>query len=143
MDDGKIVDSGTVSKEKIKDGNERIAEMSESLCAIVDKVKPELVVIENIQNQNSTKTVILLARLQGMILGYCHAHSIRTEILEPSKWRSKLSFKQGAGVKRDALKQQAVDYIKAHYNMDVDIDQSEAICIAVVANKMFGMSWDD
>ena len=72
-----------------------------------------------------------------MILGYCYAHGIRTEILGPSQWRSKLKFKQGAGVKRDDLKQQAMDYVLKEYGLEVDVDQSEAVCIAVAADKIY------
>jgi hypothetical protein len=84
----------------------------------------------------------MLARLQGMILGYCCAHRIETKILTPSQWRSKLKFKLGAGVKRDELKQQAMEYVVKKFGLEVDVDQSEAICIAVVANMMFNDIWE-
>ena len=136
--DRKIIESGLIDKHKIKDKDIRIAEMSTVICKKIDEYKPDVVVIENIQNQSSTATVILLARLQGMILGYCYAHNIRTEILGASTWRSKLSFKQGARVKREELKQQAVDYIAQEFMIDdIDIDESEAICIAIAADKIF------
>lgn len=136
--DGKLVTSGVIDKHKIKDSDVRIAEMSKEICAKINELQPELVIIEGIQSQGSVATVILLARLQGMILGYCYANGIRTEILGPSRWRSKLHFKQGAGVKRDALKQQAMDYIAAELLIaDIDVDEAEAICIAVAADKMF------
>lgn len=136
--DGKVVTSGVIDKHKIKNSDVRIAEMNKTICEKINEYKPQCVIIEGIQNQSSTATVILLARLQGMILGYCYANGVRTEILGPSRWRSKLHFKQGAGVKRDALKQQAMDYIAAELLIDdIDIDEAEAICIAVAADKMF------
>ena len=135
--DKNIIKSGVIDKHKIKDSSLRIAEMSKAICEKIDELKPDVVIIENIQNQNSTATVILLARLQGMILGYCYAQGIRTEILGPSKWRSKLKFKQGAGVKRNDLKQQAMDYVFNEFGFEVDVDQSEAVCIAVAADKTY------
>lgn len=141
--DDDIIDSGIIDKHKIKDSNTRIAEMSVAICNKIDELKPDLVVIENIQNQSSTSTVILLARLQGMILGHCYVHKIRTEILEPSKWRSTLKFKQGAGRKRDVLKQQAIDYIADEFLIDdIEIDEGEAICIAIAADKLFNIEED-
>lgn len=140
--DGKILSSGTIDKHKIKDSDVRIDEMGLAICKKIEELKPSLVVIEDIQNQSSVKTVIMLARLQGIVLGYCYAHSIDTKILTPSQWRSKLKFKLGAGVKRDELKQQAMDYIAMKFSLDVDVDQSEAICIAVVADMMFNDDWD-
>ena len=61
------------------------------------------IIIENVQQQSGVSTVILLARLQGFILGFASAHNIPVEILGPSKWRSALGYKQGAGVKRKEL----------------------------------------
>lgn len=136
--DGKIIEKGIIDKHDIKESDIRIGEMSSAICAKIEEYKPDMVVIEGIQSQGSIATVILLARLQGMILGYCYAHGIETKILAPSKWRSQLSFRQGSGVKRDALKQQAVDYIAKKFGInDVPIDMGEAICIAVAADKMF------
>lgn len=135
---GKIVTSGVIDKHKIKNSDIRIAEMNEAICKKINELHPDLVIIEGIQNQSSTATVILLARLQGMILGYCYANHIRTEILGPSTWRSKLRFKQGSGVKRDALKKQAMDYIASEFLVDnIEIDEAEAMCIAVAASKIF------
>lgn len=138
LEEDTIIESGLIDKHKIKDSDIRIGEMGTAICKKIDESKVDLVVIEGIQNQSSTATVILLARLQGMILGYCYAHKIKTEILGPSSWRSCLKFKQGKGVKRDELKGQAVDYIEREFLVDdIEIDEAEAICIAVAANKMF------
>lgn len=136
LDDGNIVESGMIKKSG-KDRDKRVAEMSMAICAKIDDLKPDLVVIEDVQDQNSIATVILLARLQGMILGYCYAHGIRVEILAPSQWRAKLKFKQGQGVKREKLKEQASDYVAEHFELLAEIDQAEAICIGVAANKTF------
>ena len=133
-----IIESGLIDKHKIKNSDVRIAEMSVAICQKIDELKPDLVIIEGIQNQSSTATVILLARLQGMILGHCYTHKIKIEMLGPSKWRSQLGFHQGKGVKRDSLKEQAADYIEDEFGLEyIEIDQAEAICIAVAANKMF------
>lgn len=135
--DGQILDSGVIDKHKIKNGFVRIAEMGMDICNKIDDLQPSLVIIEDIQNQSSVKTVIMLARLQGAILNYCYKKGIKTEILTPSQWRSKLQFRLGAGIKRDELKRQAMDYINKEFELEVDVDQSEAICIAVAAEKMF------
>ena len=135
--DEKILNSGVIDKHKISNGDARVLEMASEICKKIDELKPSLVAIEDIQNQSSIKTVIMLARLQGAILSYCHAHKINAEILSPSKWRSKLSFQIGKGIKREELKKQAVDYIAEKFGLDIDEDQSEAICIAVAADKMF------
>lgn len=136
--DGQIVDSGVIDKHKINDSFTRMGEMVCEICDKINELNPDICVIEDIQNQSSAKTVIMLARLQGAILNYCYSNDIRTEILTPSQWRSKLQFHQGAGVKREELKQQAVDYVEKQLGIeDIDVDQAEAICISIAASKIF------
>ncbi len=144
FENGEYVESGVIDKHKITDSDKRIAEMGIAIYKKIKEVNPSICVIENIQNQSNTATVIMLARLQGMVLGYCAAHKIRVEILGPSQWRSALSFKQGAKVKREALKQQAMDYVKKNFDIEeCTEDQSEAVCIGVVASKLFDGSWGE
>lgn len=141
---GQHIDSGVIDKHKTTDSDKRIAEMGLAIYRKISEVKPDLVVIENIQKQSNTATVILLARLQGMILGYCAAHKIRTKILGPSQWRSVLSFQQGQKVKREELKQQAMDYVKKNFSsVDCEIDEAEAICIGVATIKLLDDTWDE
>ena len=144
FEDGEYVDSGVIDKHKITDSDKRIAEMGLEIYKKIKEANPDVCVIENIQNQSNTATVILLARLQGMILGYCAAHKIRTEILGPSQWRAALKYKQGAKVKREELKRQSMDYVKNNFGlMDCTEDQSEAICIGVAASKLFDDTWGE
>ena len=129
VEDGKYVQSGIIDKSKIADIDTRIGEMGIAICQLIKELHPDLVVIEDIQNQSSISTVVSLARLQGFILGWCYVKHIRTEIVRPSEWRKILNFKQGAGVKRQELKQQGINYIKEKYNMDLSEDEAESCCI--------------
>ena len=138
IENGQIVDRGVIDKHKINNSFTRMGEMACEICDMINELKPDICVIEDIQNQSSVKTVVMLARLQGAILNYCYSNGIRTEILTPSQWRSKLQFHQGAHVKRDELKQQAVDYVKKQFGIeDIDVDQAEAVCISIAASKIF------
>lgn len=93
---------------------------------------PDLVVIEDVALQRSAKTVIQLAQLQGAIIGACDIFNIPYEILKPSEWRKMLGFKQGR-MKREELKQQAIDYVAEHYGEMVSSDEADAMCIAKAA----------
>ena len=121
--------SGVIDKSKIKDSDRRIGEMGLEICKKIQELKPDCVIIENVQQQAGVATVILLSRLQGFILGWCYAHNVRIEIIGPSQWRSTLSFRQGAGVKRKELKAQSIEYVKSNYGLDVSEDEAESICI--------------
>ena len=85
----------------------------------------------------------LLARIQGIIIGFCAAHDIEIYIIEPSKWRSALRFKVGAGVKRDVLKEQAINYIKNKYGFELSEDECESVCINEAAHKIYDFVEED
>jgi Holliday junction resolvasome RuvABC endonuclease subunit len=143
-EDGVYIDSGVIDKHKITNSDKRIAEMGLEIYKKIAEVKPDLVIVENIQNQSNTATVILLARLQGMILGYCAAHKIRAEILGPSQWRSVLQYRQGPKVKREELKQQSIDFVKEKFGFEnFSEDRCEAIAINVAAQELFDDTWGE
>ena len=64
-------------------------------------------------------------------------HEIGCVILKPTEWRKACGFKQGR-VKREQLKQQAIDFVKDVYHLQVTDDEADAICIgsAYVASLM-------
>lgn len=136
--DGQYVESGIIDLHKITDTGERTKQMGIELCNKIEKIKPDLVVIEEVQNQSNTSTVIKLARLQGMVLGFAAAHNIKTKIFEPTAWRKLLSYKQGPKVKREQLKQQSIDYVKKNFGFDFSEDRCEAICINAAAQIELG-----
>ena len=146
--DGEYLCSGVVDKNKSElDTDARSFDMAKDLWKVIKKYKPEHLVIENVQQQSSVATVITLARLQGMIIGYAEAHGVKTHILLPSQWRKALSYSQGPKVKRTELKQQSHDYVKEHFGLELCEDENEAIAICDAAHKIFNFSdeediWD-
>ena len=138
FDDNQYIDSGVIDKHKTKDTEKRIAEMGLDICKKIKEYKPDVVVMEDIQKQSNTKTVIYLARLQGCIILYCASKGIDLKILHPSEWRKVLSYNQVPKVPRAELKQQSIDYVKKHLGFDnFSEDRCEAICIGVAANKLY------
>ena len=129
FEDNQYSCSGVIDKHKISDTDKRIGEMGVAICKKIKELNPDCVIIENVQAQSGVSTVILLARLQGFILGWCYVHNIEVKIIGPSQWRSALHFKQGAGVKRKELKTQSIDYVKDKYGLSLSEDEAESICI--------------
>ena len=140
-DDETYISSGVIKKDGEPDI--RIGEMGIAICNKIKEFQPDCVIIENVQQQSGVSTVILLARLQGFILGWCYVHNIRVEVMGPSQWRSLLHFKQGAGTKRKELKQQSIDYVKNTYDFKASEDESEAICINDAARIKYFPNEDD
>lgn len=135
--DGEYAEIGVIDLHKMKDTSERVRAMGVELCKVIEKYNPDKVVMEEVAQQSSPLTLKLLARIQGIIIGFCAAHNIDTYIVEPSKWRSKLEFSQGAGVKRQELKAQAIKYVQDNMELLLSEDESEAVCINVAAHKIY------
>lgn len=137
-ENNQYIESGIIdmSKSKLKT-DKRSFEMAKALWKVIKKYKPEILFIEDVQQQSNAKTMIILARLAGMIIGYAEAHKVQVYIITPSQWRSKLGFQLGAGVKRQELKQQSIDYVKNKYGIDVSEDEAEAIALGVGAHKQY------
>lgn len=139
FDDGKYVDSGIIdmSKSKLETGA-RSFEMAKALWKVIKHYKPEHLVLEDVQLQkNNAKTMIILARLAGMIIGYAEAHKVKTHIVSPAQWRASLEYIQGPKIKREMLKQQSIDYAREHLNLKLSEDQAEACCMGIAAHKIF------
>lgn len=144
FEDGKYVESGVIDMSKSKlETDKRSFEMAKEIWKIIKKYKPQKLVVENVQQQSSPSTVIILARLAGMIIGYAEAHNVHVHILLPSQWRKALGYSQGAKVKRQELKQQSIDYVKNNFGLDLSEDECEAICINKAAHKIYNLSDDD
>jgi Holliday junction resolvasome RuvABC endonuclease subunit len=138
VENNEYVCSGVIDMSKSTlDTQERSFEMAKSIWKLIKKYKPDYLIIEDVQNQNSTKTVIVLARLQGLLLGYAEAHGVRTYILAPSVWRRELNYSQGPKVKRAELKQQSADYVKNKHGFVKSEDENEAIALNDAARKKF------
>ena len=138
FEDGKYVESGLIDLSKSKlETPERSFEMAKALWKVIKHYKPEHLVIEETQQQSNVKTVITLARLQGMLIGYAEAHKVKVHIVPPSQWRKMLQYRQGPKVKRQELKQQSIDYVKDNLGLDLIEDQAEAACLGLAAHKIF------
>lgn len=135
--DNEYVECGCIDLHKINDTSERVRAMGVELCKIIEKYNPEKVIMEEVAQQSNPLTLKLLARIQGVIIGFCAAHNIDTYIVEPSKWRSILRFKIGSGVKRAELKAQAIKYVNDVYDLELSEDECEAICINIASHQIY------
>lgn len=136
---GEYVESGIIDMNKSKlETSERSFEMAKAIWKLVKHYKPDHLILEDVQlQQNNAKTMLILARLQGMVIGYAEAHKVKTYLVPPSQWRAQLHYSQGPKVKRAELKQQSIDYMKNNFGLILLEDQAEACCINEAAHKIF------
>lgn len=135
--DGEYHSCGIVDFHKMKDVHERVQKMGLGICAEIEKAKPDTIIIEEVAQQSNPQTLKLLARIQGIIIGFAAAHQIPVHIIEPSRWRSTLHFKLGAKVKREELKAQAMEYVLNNYGLELTEDLCEAVCINEAAHIIY------
>ena len=138
FNDGKYVGSGVIDLHKIKDTDERSKQMAVEICKLIGDAKPDVTIIEEVQQQTNTATVIKLARIQGVAIGFCAAHNIDLHILTPTRWRSALLYQQGPKIKREQLKEQSRDFVKNTLGLNIESeDENEAICINEAAHRIY------
>lgn len=138
FEDGVYICSGVIDMNKSTlETDKRSFEMAKEIWKVIKKYNPEHLVLEDTQQQNNIKTVITLARLQGMIIGYAEAHKIKVHILLPSQWRAALNYTQGPKVKRAELKQQSIDYVSDNFGLTKTEDECEAIAEGAAAHKIY------
>ena len=54
---------------------------------------------------------------------------VEIEYIFPSSWRAKCGIKNGRGIKRTSLKEADIAFVKENFNLDVNDDEADAICI--------------
>lgn len=141
--DHKYQSSGIIDLHKIEDTEERSRQMGIAICKQIECAKPDVIVIEEVQQQSNPDTLKKLARIQGIAIGFAAAHNIPLHILEPSKWRAALHYKQGRGVARKELKQQSLDFVSKKFWLKLKEDEAEAVCIGEAAHRIFDWSFED
>lgn len=142
FDDAHYVSSGVINLQKIEDTAERSKQMGLEICKVIENSKPDEIIIEEVAMQSNADTLKKLARIQGMAIGFATAHDIPSHILEPTKWRSALHFKQGPKVARKELKQQSRDFVKNVLGLNIKSeDEVEATAINEAAHRIYG--WTD
>lgn len=134
---GEYDHSGLVDKHKNKDLQSRFKEMYEGIHEVIEKEKPNVVIIEDTQMQGgNAATFKTLCQLQGAIIGMCYAMGIRFYVIAPTQWRAALHFKQGPKVKREELKAQSIAFAKKEFGIDKYEDEMEACAICAAFHRM-------
>lgn len=145
FDDSHYVTSGVINLQKIEDTAERSKQMGLEICKIIEGYMPDEVIIEEVAMQSNVDTLKKLARIQGMAIGFATAHDIPAHILEPTRWRAALNYKQGPKVARKELKQQSRDFVKNVLGLNIKSeDENEATAINEAAHRIYGWTdnWD-
>jgi Holliday junction resolvasome RuvABC endonuclease subunit len=129
--DGKIIDSGTFDSKK-KEYDHKISDIKTGMIALINKHSPHLVTVEDVQFQNNYEVYHKLSKLQGVLVNYLIENNILYEIIEPTRWKSKMLIK---GRKREEQKANAILKALEYGYETVSEDVADAICMNIYANK--------
>ena len=130
LDDGKYVTSALIDLHKITDAKVRIPKMMMEICAYLDEHKADKIVMEESWYVSNISTVKMLAELAGAVRYYAASHGIEIEFMLPTAWRRRANLTQSAKVKREKLKEEAIEAVKYEFGLDVSDDIAESILIA-------------
>lgn len=131
--EGLLIDSGCITSSSL-DLLKRINIMINGLKEIVEKYNPDKVIAEEVRPENgmqNLKTHRALMWLQGgvALMLYAYNKNLEMELIYPSSWRAAIGIKTGRGIKRTSLKEKDIQFVKENYNLDVNDDEADAICI--------------
>lgn len=125
---GKWTSDGTHS-------TERISLTKGWFASMIQKWKPDEVVLEDIQlqkfgEQEAVVTYKKLAHLQGVLKNYCYESGVPYRVVSPSTWRTYSDIK---GKKRQDKKKNAQLKVKKLYDIQVTQDEADAVLIGAWA----------
>ena len=113
---------------------QRIHVMINGIKKILDKYEIKKIYIEEVRPDLGGKNLAThraLMYLQAALEFLIHDEysNVQLEYIYPSSWRAKCGIKNGRGIKRDVLKELDKQFVKDNYNLDVNDDIADAICI--------------
>ena len=124
----------------------RIIKIKNQIIQLIKKYNINQIIMEEVLPDTYSHTHKVLTWLQGVVIASATEYnpSILYDFLGASTWRAALHIKQGRGVKRQNLKLQDIKYVKDKYNITVNDDEADAICLldAYYIKDDTELNWD-
>lgn len=130
IDYGCITSSSTDLIKRIHimiDEIDRILQENEISKIIVEEVRPEGGY--GVGNQKTHKALMYLQAALEFLIHDNYNKKVEIEYIFPSSWRAQCGIKNGRGIKRTSLKEADIAFVKENFNLDVNDDEADAICI--------------
>lgn len=139
----KYIESGIIDldtkecKKKYKgNSNERVKDMCLAIIALLEKYKPDIIVIEKLNISRNMTATRILAKIIGVVYCYSLIHNCFYYEIQATQWRGQIGI-QSKGKKRNDFKQLAIEYVKNTLGIDVMDDEADSICAGIAYIKMF------
>ena len=128
--DGQYIEHTLIDLHKIKDPDKRIPKMMVEICKYIKKHGADKIIMEKSMMKNNIDTVQKLSQIAGAVMLYAATKNMEFQFVYPSEWRKKIGLSQSTQIKREVLKEEAIQAVKKEYDMDVTDDEAEALLIA-------------
>ena len=116
----------------------RIDKMIEGIEKVIKDFQPtniiiEEVLLEDIHHNNNVFKALLY--LQGFIMHLLNKYKLvnNVKFFGASEWRKKCGIHTGRGVLRDSLKKKDIEFVKSQFDLTVNDDIADAICLGFAA----------
>ena len=132
-EDGKLIFHDIIDMKKNKNTDQRIMNMMDAIGKFILNNSVDAVYIEDSWNKQNIETTKMLSNILGAVMYICKENNIPFTKLIPSTWRSAVGiplYKNGRKLKREELKQEAINKVNKTYKIDCGDDEAESICIA-------------
>lgn len=128
--DESLIQHGCITASS-KDVVKRIIKMRDQLSILIKNNKIDKIIMEEVRPDYNAHTGKVLMWLQSAIViaAYQIDSKIECQFVTANQWRAALKIRQGRGVKREYLKPQDIQYVQDKYNIHVNDDQADAICL--------------
>ena len=134
-----VIDLDTNEHKKIYKNNseKRIEDMCLAVWDLLQKNKPDIIVIEKLNVSRNMNATRVLSKVIGTVYTYyILADDCSYFEIQPTQWRSQLGMQAGKK-KREELKQLSIEYVKDTIGKTVSDDESDSICQGLAYIKMF------
>ena len=131
FEDKKLIEYGCITAGSANVWH-RIDKMIKEIEQIIQKYPFSYIYLEDVypEDVKSNLTVWkILTYLQGFILHSLDKYNLKYTFFTASEWRTKCGIQTGRGIKRESLKPKDIEFVKNQFNIKVNDDIADAICI--------------
>lgn len=117
--------------------DKRIEDMCLLILHLLEKYKPDIIVIEKLNVSRNMVATRCLSKIIGVVYSYSILNKdVFYYEIQASQWRKQIGI-QSSKRKREEYKQLSIKYVKDNFNKEVTDDESDAICAGIGYIKMF------
>ena len=116
----------------------RISKMANQIKTLCEKYNPTDIIIQEVLPEDVKHNQVVykaLIYLQAELVLTLYKKWPNINFCTASHWRAQVGMKTGRGIKRENLKKASIELVKNTFNMQVNDDVSDAICIGMAYIK--------